>query len=75
MNKTKAIIFDWGDTIMRNFPEYPGPMAYWPRVEAVTGINDALQHLQKDFICCLASNAVNSDAGLMGLALSRVNLH
>jgi len=28
MNKTKAIIFDWGDTVMRDFPEYQGPMAY-----------------------------------------------
>jgi putative hydrolase of the HAD superfamily len=74
MNKTKAIIFDWGDTVMRDFPEYPGAMAYWPQVEAVAGIEKALQQLRKDFICCLASNAVDSDAGLMGLALSRVNL-
>ena len=74
MNKTKAIIFDWGDTVMCDFPEYTGPMAYWPKVEVVPGIEKALQQLQKDFICCLASNAVDSDAGLMGLALSRVNL-
>jgi HAD superfamily hydrolase (TIGR01509 family) len=74
MNKTKAIIFDWGDTVMRDFPEYHGPMAYWPKVEAVPGIETALQQLRKDFICCLASNAVDSDAGLMGLALFRVNL-
>jgi len=74
MNPIKAIIFDWGDTVMRDFPEYPGPMAYWPKVEAVAGIERALHHLQKDLICCLASNAVDSDAGLMGLALSRVNL-
>jgi HAD superfamily hydrolase (TIGR01509 family) len=74
MNIIKAIIFDWGDTVMRDFPEYPGPMAYWPKVEAVPGIEKALQQLRKDFICCLASNAVDSDAGLMGLALSRVNL-
>ena len=74
MNTIKAVIFDWGDTVMRDFPEYPGPMAYWPEVEAVAGIEPALQQLQNDFICCLASNAVDSDAGLMGLALSRVNL-
>jgi HAD superfamily hydrolase (TIGR01509 family) len=74
MNKTKAIIFDWGDTVMRDFLEYQGTMAYWPKVEAVPGIETALKQLRKDFICCLASNAVDSDAGLMGLALSRVNL-
>ncbi|HJX36783.1 MAG TPA: HAD family hydrolase [Dehalococcoidales bacterium] len=74
MNKTKAIIFDWGDTVMRDFPEYQGPMAYWPEVEIVAGIGKTLQQLQKDFICCLASNAVDSDAELMGIALSRANL-
>jgi HAD superfamily hydrolase (TIGR01509 family) len=74
MNTIKAIIFDWGDTVMRDFSEYKGPMAYWPEVEVVAGIEPALQQLQNDFICCLASNAVDSDAGLMGLALSRVNL-
>jgi len=74
MNIIKAILFDWGDTVMRDFPAYPGPMAYWPEVEAVAGIETALQQLRKDFICCLASNAVDSDADLVGLALSRVNL-
>jgi putative hydrolase of the HAD superfamily len=43
-------------------------------VEIVAGIEKALQQLQKDFICCITSNAVDSDAELMGLALSRVNL-
>jgi len=47
MNKIKAIIFDWGDTVMCDFPEYTGPMAYWPKVEVVPGIEKALQQLQK----------------------------
>jgi len=34
----RALIFDWGDTVMRVFPEFSGPMAHWPRVEAVHGI-------------------------------------
>ncbi len=33
----RAILFDWGDTLMRVFPEYDGPMYAWPRVEAVEG--------------------------------------
>ena len=37
MNKIKAFIFDWGDTVMCDFPEYPGPMVDWPRVEAWRG--------------------------------------
>jgi len=25
----KALIFDWGDTVMRDFPDCKGPMADW----------------------------------------------
>jgi FMN phosphatase YigB (HAD superfamily) len=74
MTNIKAIIFDWGDTIMRDFPDFNGPMANWPRVEAIAGVAGALEDLHHDFICCLASNAGDSDAELMGAALSRVNL-
>jgi len=74
MNKIKAFIFDWGDTVMRDFPEYSGPMAYWPRVEPVKDIDVVLKYLQPDITCCLASNAGDSDSELMGAALSRVNL-
>jgi len=72
MDKIKLIIFDWGDTVMRNFTRYRGPMVYWPYVEAVDGVAKALTEVSKRFICCLASNAGDSDAELMGLALERV---
>jgi FMN phosphatase YigB (HAD superfamily) len=74
MNALKAVIFDWGDTVMRDFPEYKGPMAYWPIVEIIKGIDKTLEYLQNKLICCLASNAGDSDAELMGIALSRTNL-
>lgn len=59
---------------MHDFPEFKGPMADWPRVEAVDGIVDTLAYVQQKLICCLASNAGDSDAELMGLALERVNV-
>jgi putative hydrolase of the HAD superfamily len=31
----RCLLFDWGDTLMRVFPEYVGPMAAWPKVEAM----------------------------------------
>jgi putative hydrolase of the HAD superfamily len=74
LNTIKAIIFDWRDTVMRDFPEYQGPMADWPRVEMVDGVDKALNSLSKQYICCLASNANNSNAELVGKALERVNL-
>jgi len=26
--KVRAIVFDWGDTLMRDFSQFDGPMAY-----------------------------------------------
>jgi FMN phosphatase YigB (HAD superfamily) len=74
MVEIKVIIFDWGDTIMRDFPEFKGPMIYWPYVEVVNGAEEALKSLCGKFTCCLASNAGDSDATLMGLALQRTNI-
>jgi FMN phosphatase YigB (HAD superfamily) len=74
MERVKMVIFDWGDTVMRNFMQYKGPMVYWPRVKAVDGARKAVKEISKQFICCLASNAGDSNAELMGLALERVHL-
>ncbi|RFU64693.1 HAD family hydrolase [Peribacillus glennii] len=70
----KAVIFDWGDTIMRDFPEYKGAMAYWEKVEEITGMKEALEIISRNYICCVASNAGDSNAELMGVALNRVNI-
>ena len=74
MNILKAVVFDWGDTVMRDFPEYKGAMAYWPKLEITKGIDSVLKYCHSNLICCLASNAGDSDAELMGIALSRVNI-
>jgi HAD superfamily hydrolase (TIGR01509 family) len=74
VNKLKAAVFDWGDTVMRDFPEYKGPMAEWPHVETIEGIQDTLARLYPETTCCLASNAEDSDADLMGKALERASL-
>lgn len=74
-NKIKAIVFDWGDTLMRDFAEYSGPMVYWPYVEIVPGVEAALLQIYIDYICCVASNAEASDSKLIGYALARVNIN
>jgi FMN phosphatase YigB (HAD superfamily) len=74
MGIINMVIFDWGDTVMRNFTQYKGPMVYWPRVEAIHGAEKALKEISGRYICCLASNAGDSNAELMGLALERVQL-
>jgi FMN phosphatase YigB (HAD superfamily) len=72
--KIKALIFDWGDTLMWDFPELEGPMAYWGKVETVPGIDKALEMAYTDYICCVASNAGDSTTELMGEALNRVDI-
>ncbi len=68
------IIFDWGNTVMRDFPDFSGPMVTWPRVEAMPGIEEALAALQGSYRLVLASNAYESDAALARRALERVGL-
>lgn len=59
---------------MRTFPGSEGPMATWPRVEAVPGIEAALQALVSRFKLILATNASESNAGDIRAALHRVGL-
>lgn len=70
----QAVLFDWGDTVMRVFPEYDGPMVEWPRVEAMPGIAAALEALQGRCRVVLATNAAASGATLVWAALQRVGL-
>lgn len=72
--KLRAVIFDWGDTLMRDYVQYSGPMVDWPHVEIVPGVEDALSHLYKKYTCCVASNAGSSDSKLMSDALERVGI-
>ncbi len=70
----RALIFDWGDTVMRTFPQYPGPMADWPRVAAVPDVVEVLRALGTRYRLALATNALDSDRALVIRALARVGL-
>jgi FMN phosphatase YigB (HAD superfamily) len=69
----KALIFDWGDTIMRDIPGMPGPMADWETVEWIPGAKEALELLSNKYLCIIATNASASDTGLMKKALGRLD--
>ena len=68
------MLFDWGDTVMRVFPDCRGPMASWPRVEVVPGIRQALRALRPHAVIGLATNAADSEPGEIRAALARVRL-
>lgn len=70
----RALLFDWGDTVMRVFPEYQGPMAYWPQVEAVPRVEEALRALGPRQRLILVTNASESGEALVRTALQRVGL-
>lgn len=70
----RVVIFDWGDTVMRDFPQFRGPMVFWPQVEVTEGIAESLPEIHRNFSICIASNAGDSDATLMAQALERVGL-
>jgi len=69
-----CILLDWGDTVMRVFPECKGPMFAWPRVEPVEGIAETLVELYSDWTIALATNAAESEEREIWSALARVGL-
>jgi len=71
----KALVFDWGDTLMRDFPEYNGPMINWPKVELMPDVHECLKTVSNKYVCCAASNAGDSDGKLMRKAFERVGIN
>ena len=70
----KAILFDWGDTVMRVLPQFHGAMADWPKVEAIPGIQNACENLVQDHKLYLATNASESGTDKVYAALARVEM-
>ena len=73
--KTRGcILFDWGDTLMRDFKEVSGPMKDWPRVESIPGAAELLATLHPDWILAIATNADVSEEADIRAALQRAGL-
>jgi putative hydrolase of the HAD superfamily len=60
---------------MRDFPEFSGPMATWPRVESMPHASEALVAVRRlGWMTALATNAADSDESQIWLALQRAGL-
>ena len=70
--ESRCVLFDWGDTLMRDFPEFTGPMAAWPHVEAIPNVKEILIELRSQWTLALATNSVDSDETAICEALDRV---
>ena len=72
---TRCVLFDWGDTLMRDFPDFTGPMATWPRVEVCAHAVEALSVLRSmGWLLALATNAADSAESDVWAALRRGGL-
>jgi len=69
----KAIVFDWGDTVMRDLP-FEGAMKDWPFVAIIPEVKNAIIQLRDKYIIILASNAGDSSSNDINDALDRVGL-
>ena len=70
-----TILFDWGDTVMRDDPASTVPMVAWQTVEVVEGIADVLEYLRSSGRrIVLATSAQISDENQIRAALARGGL-
>jgi putative hydrolase of the HAD superfamily len=70
-----TVLFDWGDTVMRDDPANTAPMVEWETVEIVEGIADVLDYLYTSGRrIVLATSANISDETQIWAALRRGGL-
>jgi FMN phosphatase YigB (HAD superfamily) len=68
-------LFDWGDTLMVDFPSVTGKMCDWEVVEAVNGAKEALEALSKHSQIYVATGAADSTELEIKRAFERVGLN
>ncbi|EPE2683173.1 HAD family hydrolase [Vibrio alginolyticus] len=71
---SSVYLFDWGDTLMVDFPEQSGKMCDWEVVQAVTGAHEALKKLSSTHHVYVATNAADSSESDIKSAFDRVGL-
>ncbi|GGZ60324.1 hydrolase [Paraglaciecola chathamensis] len=71
---SKIYLFDWGDTLMVDFPSANGKMHLWQNVETVKGATTTLKQLAQKHDIYIATNAADSNEQDIQQAFERVNL-
>jgi len=71
-----TVLFDWGDTVMRDDPASTTPMVEWPTIEVIAGIADVLAYLYSSGRrIVLATSASISTESQIRAALARADLN
>ena len=71
---TQVYLFDWGDTLMVDFPQFTGKMCDWEKVEAVSGAKSTLKKLSKSSKIYIATGASESSEDEIKSAFKKVEL-
>jgi HAD superfamily hydrolase (TIGR01509 family) len=71
----KVYLFDWGDTIMKDYPDEKGAMCNWQKVQIMPNADKMLKALSQKSDCYLATNAKDSTKDDIIKALKRVGLN
>ncbi|UZP67883.1 HAD family hydrolase [Desulfovibrio mangrovi] len=72
--KDRAVLFDWGGTLMTSMPYYMGAGRGWSAVPAVEGALETVRALSASWTIGLASNASESDEDEVRTALDTIGL-
>lgn len=70
----KAILFDWGGTLMDSMPMYLGPERGWTEVRPVDGAAEQVLRLSKTWKTALASNAGEGEEADIRASLDSVGI-
>ena len=70
----KVYLFDWGDTLMVDFPGVSGKMCNWDIVESVDGAKETLECLSQNAKIYIATGASESTENEIKIAFNRVGL-
>ncbi|MEZ8057273.1 HAD family hydrolase [Vibrio splendidus] len=71
---TEVVLFDWGNTLMVDFPDAQGKMCDWETVQEVSGARVLLAELSKNHQVYVATNAGDSSKNDIIRAFERVGL-
>jgi FMN phosphatase YigB (HAD superfamily) len=63
-----TVLFDWGDTVMRDYPAITTPMVEWETLEVIDGIADVLAdvHSSGHRIILATSAAISDESQIRG---------
>lgn len=71
----KIYLFDWGDTLMVDFPGVSGKMYRWDHVETAPFAEEVLKRLAETALIYIATGAEDSNVEEIYKAFERVGLH